>query len=220
MKRVYISVEGQTEETFIREILAAHLLTLEISLVPIIVTTKRLTQGNKFKGGLTSYQQARQDILMLLNDKNAAAVTTFYDLYQLPDDFPGYNSRPATSGKLQAQHLEQAFYTDINSPRFHPYLQVHEFEAFLFVHPEHTARLFTENQVHVLAELRRIRAQFDTPEDINNSPQTAPSRRIQQLYRAYDKPLYGTLAVLETGLEALRNECPHFREWLTWLETL
>lgn len=220
MKRVLISVEGQTEETFIREMLAKHLWNLGISITPVILTTKRIESGNKFKGGLRSYQQARQEILRLLNDTNAIAISTFYDLYGLPEDFPGYAIRPTTSGQAQAQYLEQAFRADINSPRFHPYLQIHEFEAFLFAHPEGTARLFTENQPHILTELQRIRAQFTTPEDINDSPTTAPSKRIKELYPAYDKPLYGALAVLEIGLESLRKECPHFRNWLHWLETI
>ncbi len=71
MKRVLISVEGQTEETFVREVLARRLWELQIDLTPIIIATKRMKQGKKFKGGLTTYDHARNDINLLLQDTNA-----------------------------------------------------------------------------------------------------------------------------------------------------
>ncbi|MBI5184961.1 MAG: DUF4276 family protein [Nitrospinae bacterium] len=63
-----------------------------------------------------------------------------------------------------------------------------------------------------------IREQFPSPEEINDSPVTAPSKRVGQLVPGYEKPIYGTLGVLEIGLEAIRKACPHFREWLICLE--
>ena len=38
------------------------------------------------------------------------------------------------------------------------------------------------------------------------------------LVHGYEKPLLGTLAVLEIGLDAIRAECPLFRQWLERLE--
>jgi hypothetical protein len=70
------------------------------------------------------------------------------------------------------------------------------------------------------AKLHKIRSAFDTPEDINDSVETAPSKRIQELFPEYEKPLYGVLAALEIGLEAMRNECRHFNRWLSRLETI
>lgn len=218
MKQVLVSVEGQTEETFVREVLSRHLWARNVAIQPVIVSTKRVKQGNKFKGGLLSYDQARNEVQRLLNNTSVVAVTTLYDLYHLPTDFPGYSTRPTGSGQTKAVHLEQAFQQNISSPRFHPYLQVHEFEAFLFVNPERTAALFPERDLS--NQIRTIRQAFPTPEDINDNPLTAPSKRILALYPKYDKPLYGTLAVLEVGLDALRAECPHFRTWLEWLESL
>jgi hypothetical protein len=42
--------------------------------------------------------------------------------------------------------------------------------------------------------------------------------RVEGLVQGYQKPLLGTLAVLEIGLANIRRECPHFREWLSRLE--
>lgn len=216
MKRVLVSVEGQAEETFVQEILRKYLWTLNVDIQPIIIATSRV-KGNKFKGGVVSYGKVRHEVLRLLHTANIEAVTTLYDLYHLPTDFPGYGTRPVGSGHLKAKHLEQAFEQDIRSPRFRAQLQVHEFEAFLFVNPERTATLFPDFD-HA-ASIRKIRQNFLTPEDINDSPQTAPSKRIQTLYSKYDKNVDGILAVLEVGLDELRAECPHFREWLEWLES-
>jgi hypothetical protein len=218
MNRVFVSAEGQTEETFVREVLRPHLREFNIELQPIVITTHRVKQGRKFKGGVLSYAQTRNEIERLLHDTNVVAVTTLYDLYHLPTDFPGQNTRPQTNGRAKALHLEQAFQQDIGSPRFYPHLQVHEFEAFLFVDPARTSVLFPEKDF--TEEIQRIRDSFPTPEDINDNPQTAPSKRILALYPKYDKPLYGPLAVLEIGLNVIRRECPHFNSWLNWLEGL
>ena len=68
------------------------------------------------------------------------------------------------------------------------------------------------------AQFQAIRDAFATPEEINDSPVTHPSKRVEALVPGYEKPLLGALAVLEIGLEAIRAECPHFREWLERLE--
>jgi len=218
MNRVLISVEGQTEETFVREILAAYLWELNVDPNPVIVSTKKVKQGNKFKGGLTSYARVRNEISRLITDTNAVAITTMYDLYKLPTDFPGYSTRPAGDCFTKATHLENEFQHEISHPRFKPYLQVHEFEALLFVNPEITARMFPEaNKVRELFEIKRG---FNSPEEINDGETTAPSKRILQLFPNYDKPLYGSLIAIEVGLENIRAECQHFNEWLTWLEGL
>jgi len=218
MNRVLVSAEGQTEETFVREVLRKHLWNFNVDLNPVVITTHRVKQGLKFKGGVLSYGQTQNEVMRLLRDTNAVAVTTLYDLYHLPKDFPGQDTRPTSNGRDKALHLEQAFQQEINSPRFHPHLQVHEFEAFLFVEPIRTAELFPERDL--TNEIQRIREKFPTPEDINDNPQTAPSKRILELYPKYEKPLYGTLAVLEIGLDLIRAECPHFDSWVTWLEGL
>jgi hypothetical protein len=58
------------------------------------------------------------------------------------------------------------------------------------------------------------------PELINESPQTAPSKRILKICDSYDKVDDGILILKEIGLNKLRSECTHFNEWLTKLEGL
>lgn len=69
-------------------------------------------------------------------------------------------------------------------------------------------------------QFQAIRSAFATPEDINNNPNTAPSKRVLGLYPAYRKVLEGTLAAQAIGIDRMRQECPHFRVWLEQLEAL
>ena len=51
-----------------------------------------------------------------------------------------------------------------------------------------------------------------------DSPNFAPSKRVQALVAGYQKPWMGTLAALAVGLDAMRDACPHFGRWLNRLE--
>lgn len=70
----------------------------------------------------------------------------------------------------------------------------------------------------LVPQLQAVREMFTNPEEINDSPITAPSKRVEVIVPGYEKPLLGCLAVFNIGLEAIRAECPHFREWLERLE--
>lgn len=220
MKRLHILVEGQTEETFVREALAPHLQQFGLHSTVSILQTKRLPSGYKHKGGVSSYAKIRRDLLGLLGNTNFVAVTTMLDFYGLPTDFPG---QPEIGGIVgcsrKAAHCEQKFAEDIDHHRFIPYLMLHEFEAMLFTAPEQIAAAFPE--VECLPQLGRIKAGFATPEEINDGMETAPSKRLLDIFGgAYQKTLHGPLIILEIGLQQIRAECPHFAAWLTKLESL
>ena len=100
--------------------------------------------------------------------------------------------------------------------RFIPYVVMHEFEGLLFSDPEGFGRGI--GRADLPQEFRAIRDEFETPEQINDSPDTAPSKRVLGLVPGYQKPLFGTLAALEIGLEAIRRECTQFSDWVTRLE--
>ena len=146
MNRLLIHVEGETEETFVNEVLSPHLYAQGY------VTEIEIAMG--------SFRQAR----------------------------------------------------------FIPYVMMHEFEGLLFS----DCRRFGAGigREDLIPELQSIRDQFGTPEEINDSPITAPSKRILNLVPGYQKPLLGSLAALEIGLEAIRGQCPFFNRWLARLESL
>ena len=99
------------------------------------------------------------------------------------------------------------------------YVQRHEFEGLLFSDVEVFATEVNFPQ-HCVADLRRVREQFGTPEDINDHSQTAPSKRIESIIPTYSKVLHGPVLARGIGLDAIRAECPGFDAWITRLESL
>ena len=95
---------------------------------------------------------------------------------------------------------------------------VHEFEALLFAGPEKFAA-WIDDQWPV-ESLNKIVSAHKTPEHINDSPNTAPSKRIAELMPQYQKTLHGPLIAADIGLNVMRQACPHFNGWLLRLEQL
>lgn len=216
MTRVYVVVEGQTEEAFVRELLAPHYARTSIYLTPIIIST-----SPGYKGGVVSYSKVKPQLLRLCKQDSRAYVTTMFDLYALPGDFPGKNlaGYPGMgSGQQKSTFLETQLAQDIAQTNFIPNLMVHEFEALLFVQPEKFSE-WTDDET-VVSNLSAIAQAYATPEDINDSPQTAPSKRVLTVMSAYQKTIHGPLIACAIGLDAMRGACPHFHAWLQKLEAL
>lgn len=218
MNRLLILVEGQTEEAFVKNLLSPHLIGFGVFPVPKLIYTKRLPDRPDFKGGVATFGKIEKELRLLLGDSGACAVTTMIDYYRLPHDFPQPNQLSQANCFARVAQFEQAFADRVSHSRFLPYLSLHEFEALLFSAPEKIAQSFPERDES--ANLMAIRQQVASPEEIDDDPQTAPSKRILKLYPAYQKRLHGLLAAQSIGIAAMRQECSHFNEWLTKLESL
>ena len=59
-----------------------------------------------------------------------------------------------------------------------------------------------------------------TPEDINDSDTSAPSKRIQKVIPTYQKVVNGAVLAKWITLAKIRQECKRFNAWVTCLETL
>ena len=215
MSRVYLLVEGQTEEAFVNELLIPHYARLGLYLTPIIISTRP-----GYKGGVVSYAKIKPQIEKLCKQDVGAHVTTLFDLYALPGDFPGKGSPayPATgSGQHKAEFLETELAKDIGQRSFIPNLLVHEFEALLFVQLDAFEQWTDDDSV--LESLRAVR-RTTAPEDINDNPQSAPSKRILSAMAKYQKTVHGPLIACDIGLDAMRRDCPHFDKWLQKIEAL
>lgn len=213
MIRVNVFVEGQTEETFVRELLYGYFQDKNIYLNPILVRTS--TTG---KGGVVSYAKIKPQLHRKCLEDKTAFVTTMFDLYALPNDFPGSDSLPKTSDPFQkAEYLEAEMGKDIGHQNFIPNLLVHEFEGLLYSNPQVFVGWFDESVVGILQGERDV---FPSPEHINDSPVTAPSKRIRNCCEGYDKPLHGSLLAIDIGLDTIRRECQHFHKWLLRLENI
>ena len=133
MKKIYIYAEGQTEERFIKDLIVSHLAPIGIFVQPVVATTKMVKAGSNFKGGIGSYYKAKKEILRLLADSSASAVSTMFDYYGLDQSFPG---RGHNLGDCydRVKYVERALLEDIDDQRFLPFLTLHEFEGMLFFH--------------------------------------------------------------------------------------
>lgn len=217
-KRALILVEGQTEERFVKDVLGPAFWPHELFFSVTILVTKRVKDGPNFKGGVTNFAKFRNDAERLLNSAGGALVTTMLDYYRLPQDFPGMATRPMNGTPLQrVTHVESAVAQHFNNPpNFLPFLALHEFEAWLFASPTELPRVMTAT--HKQPQFAAIREAVETPEEINERPEYAPSKQIESLFPAYKKTLHGPTTAGRIGLEQIRAECPHFNAWMGKLE--
>ena len=212
-----VLVEGQTEERFVKDTLAPHLIALHKALIPTIVTTKRIVSGPNFKGG-GDFTKIEGDLKRLLGDSDATAVTTFYDYYRFPGNFSPKAGLAPGLGAQGANQLEHALKTHFAQPKFKPYIHLHEFEAFLFVNAKITAANLLAPDI--ASQISAIRSRVSSAEEINDDPQASPSKRIGLLAANYQKALHGPVIANAVGLVALRADCPRFNNWVKWLECL
>jgi len=135
-------------------------------------------------------------------------------------NFPGKTNPlyPARGrGINKAEFLEAELARDIDQSNFIPNFLVHEFEALLFVQLDALEHWTDDGSV--LNPLRTVR-ETTAPEDINDGPQTAPSKRILSIMSGYQKTFHGPLVACDIGLDAIRQSCVHFDSWLKKIEAL
>ncbi len=211
--RLHIFCEGQTEETFVREVLQEHFNRFGVYVNPIVIRTSK-----SGRGGVTTYAKIRWQIEKKCKEDAQSWVSTLIDLYGSPRDLPGKVETETIVDPLQkVLQIEQAFEQNIKQANFIANLFLHEYEALLFSNTSCFADWFDTQAV---AGLVMERAGFDTPEHINNQPNTAPSKRILRHCRAYNKPLHGSLIAMGIGLDTIRDSCQHFDSWVSRIERL
>lgn len=220
MSRVVAIVEGQTERTFVRDVLAPWLGWKGVLL------TARLIGRPGHKGGIGDFGRAKNEIASLLKQESGTIITTMFDFYGMPKTWPGRAEASRVSHDHKARTVEQAIKVALKAHlgsafdegRLLPYVQMHEYEALLFSQPNAISAVMRAEDS--LAELEEIRNSFETPEHINDTPETAPSKRLEAIFPFYQKTFHGILASKVIAIETMRRECPHFDEWLTTLESL
>jgi hypothetical protein len=218
--RVSVIVEGPTERSFVQQVLAPLLWASEIYLGATILGVP----GHK--GGRTNYVRVKKDVLRQLKEDRTACCSTMLDFYGLGMGFPGTPVPPNLLNVDKVIHLERAMKEDIVAEvpdlrpdvRFLPYLQLHEYEGLLFSDPEAFANGISQSGL--ASQFQAIRQSFPTPEDIDDNPDTAPSKRVLRLWPPYNKVVDGTRAASAVGIAAMQRECPHFRDWVERLGRL
>lgn len=220
MIRVHVICEGQTEEMFVSEVLSKVFIPQGIHLYPSLIGKP----GHK--GGNFRFERLLTDVRIRLLNDSATYCTTLFDFYGLPGDFPGkeeakkYISHSEKADCLTRNLIEQLKARLGEKPllRFIPYVQMYEFEGLLFSDPDRLAQGIC--QTKLAKDFDAIRQNFNSPEEINDSPTHAPSKRIAALFQEYDKPIHGPLAAIEIGFDVIRRECPLFDGWIQRIESL
>lgn len=207
--RLAVCVEGQTEEEFVKGLLNDHLLPLGVEAQPVLIGA-RGGEG----GGSVTVKRLASDMVRLYRSHDA--VTS-------PVDFYGFQKKGGrTAEELEAHVLEtigEKIGEGWDQNRAFPYVQRHEFEGLLFsnVNAFATQVDFPNDCV---AALSVVCEQFMTREDVNDSPETAPSKRIADVIPRYNKRFHGPILAETIGLDSIRAECPRFNAWVTYLESL
>jgi len=218
MTRLLVLAEGDTEELFVRELLAPHLARFGVYATATGVVSKRLANGKKITGG-NLWGNVRNSLRPLLQDSEAW-VTTLLDYYGLPHDFPGARTGIDTgrNAVAQVEAVEQALAGAVGRPaRFIPFLALHELEAWYFACPNQVAAYYGRPDLARL--MQEASAGAGGPEAIDHGKKTHPSGRLE----GYDIGFRKTTAVAllkKIGIPVIRAACPHFAAWLGRLETL
>ncbi|WP_299539876.1 DUF4276 family protein [uncultured Herbaspirillum sp.] len=209
MIRVCIVCEGQTEVEFVKSCLAPYLLASQVQAFPSLLQSP---SGNHRGGRVTVERLAR---FMSHQYHQTDRITTLVDFY-------GFQDRDGLSrAQLEAAIRAGVATTPGYDPRFVlPYVQMYEFEGLLFSDPEQFAWVEDGWNEQVKQQLTAVSAAFASPEDINNSSETAPSKRILRIFPegSYSKTEHGPLIAESIGIDTIRVKCPAFSEWVGQLQ--
>lgn len=222
-KIIHVLCEGQTEQGFVEEVLRPYLQSRGVAGVKsILITTNKKKNA---RGGMLTYSHALTDLNLLQLTKQDGEYerhifTTMFDLYALPDDFPGFaDSKKVGDAYARVDYLEKEFANSIDDIRFIPYIQLHEFEALLFCGIDYIKKLYPSCEKRCEQLIKDLQEFDGNPELINNSPKTAPSKRIimaveENKKAHYNKPKTGRYVTKNVGIDELRERCKHFNEWI------
>jgi hypothetical protein len=217
MTRVVVICEGQTEETFVRDVLEPH-----FSPSGLYLNGQTIETSPGHRGGALNYERVKSQLRNTLRQKSAPVVTTFFDLYRLDRRFPGFHSAMAKGSiEEKVSALNSALAADVvalaecDPVRFIPHIQPHEFEALLFSDVTTLAGV-ERGWAGSAVELTTIRQQADTPEHINDQPETKPAAHLERLLKSprFSKVVHGPIAASRMGLPRIERECLHFAAWL------
>lgn len=213
--RVYVVVEGHSEERLAQQLLTPHLAARGVWLYPM-----RVPVGGGGRGGGSRWAHWDRFLRRLLREQTSSVVrvTTLLDLYAIPEDTPGYTAPRPRAGAARADRMLAAMEASIGDSRFLPYIQVHELEALLFVDLGVVADVVGSlSGRRALLRLAQDVAGVGA-EEVNDGPLSAPSKRIFQCLPDFRKTLQGIDALERIGLPRLRAGCPRFGAWVDRLE--
>lgn len=115
------------------------------------------------------------------------------------------------------RYLEEEFKKDIDNYKFIPFLMLHEFEMLVFANSSSIPDALGAEK-GIAEQVEAILNMYTSPEEINDDPNTAPSKRLKKIFPAYEKTLHSSLVLMDAKIDIIRKQCRHFDEWLRLIE--
>jgi hypothetical protein len=223
MKRIFIIVEGEAERRFLRQVVYHHFIVRGIHIEAQQWLTNRKLGTT---GGGESFDLIVNHINRIASrykNDNDVFISTMIDLYGFPkqgNTIYDNDVNKLTNGKDKVLLLEQKLTQRIQKRNFIPYVQLHEFEALLLANPDSLLNFYIGKN----AEVESLKNEISglQPEEINETPHNAPSKRIIRFIPSYskEKTTAGVMVAEKIGLPFLRKKCPHFDSWITRMENV
>jgi hypothetical protein len=223
--RVCVFVEGSSEEQFFDAVIKPYVMDVN----PRIELMWSMSVGGVGKLESQKYTKLRRIIEPQICTDNSAIYTTMFDYYAFPkDSIPNFTFTHYPNSYNMVVEREMAFRSAILSEsklasfrdriEFHPHLMFHEYETLMYCNLDQLVLLRDSTD----AKIRKLKSDtmgFENIEFINDSPQTAPSKRIIEVIPSYEfQKTSNALSVMKAiGLEDMLDKCQHFKRWIDWM---
>lgn len=227
MIRINVIAEGRSELYFAKQTLNNYFNGARIIDSRCVLTGTDGRNNYEHRGGMTSYDRAKADILRWLKEDKDAYVTTMFDFFRLPADFPGYAQAKGLRDHEKAARLLEAelhknireVFPEMPPERFIPYIQLHEFEALLYTDIKVLECEYLTPQDRKALDKLYQETKTIPPEQINHGEKTAPSKRLLDAVN-YHKGSAPALWLELITVEQIIGKCPHFASWIDTLGKL
>lgn len=213
MKRLVFIVEGDCEEYLINRKIIPYLYKNILNGSQWSMNAQKIVTNRKknARGGNVSYLYLKSDIerTSKQNDGNTY-ITTFLDFFRLPNDFPDYQMS-------EIDKIEEAIKEDNKEVKIIPYIQKYEFETLLFANRDALETVIDDDKG--MKAIDDILKEYPDIEDINSSPEKAPSKRLSQIFN-YNKTVDSSIVLDFIDINEIIEKCPRFKRWIDKLIVL
>jgi len=203
-------VEGDCEEYLVNRKIIPYLYLHVHAGVSWTMNVQKITTNRKLhaRGGNVSFEYLKADIQRTSRQNGGNTyITTFLDYFRLPNDFPGYQTQ-------NIDQIEKAMRYALPEIKLIPYIQKYEFETLLFSSKD--ALSFVIDSPSGMKEIEHILNQFQNVEDINGGAETAPSKRLANIF-PYNKVIDSMLVLDMMDMRVILDQCPRFSDWIAKL---
>ena len=199
--------EGQTETDFMKQLNKKYFNKINISLKPVGIDDEQKNIGGNISiARIVDFLHKHSNMYPML--------TTFIDFYRLK------NKGNKKVSELE-EEIKKEFYKDnkYRNKKLIPYIQMHETEALWFSDINAIIQVKNANKKQK-EDLSKIIEKYKNPEDINDSYETAPSKRLENIFCDYSKVIDGKEISNKISINIFIEKCPRFSKWVNEISNL